>query len=203
MILPILAIVISALALTLSGFTAYLTLVRRGTVKMTRPTQIYFGPDKPQSLTDKPPPRIIIRSLLFATSKRGRVIENIYIRLRRDETYQNFSIWTYGYEKPVLAGGLFVGETGVEAYHYFLTHDEGKPFTFDSGVYQIEIFAQVLGDKTRRLLFSDSIKLSQEIASQIENPWKGVYFDWDVYSGRYIPHLETKPPNISTLFPKL
>src|SRR2546427_296072 len=36
---------ISLAALAASGLTAWLTLFRRGTVYMTRPTVIFFGPD--------------------------------------------------------------------------------------------------------------------------------------------------------------
>jgi len=38
-------IAIATLALTISGLTAWLTLLRHGTIKMTRPTQIFLGPD--------------------------------------------------------------------------------------------------------------------------------------------------------------
>jgi hypothetical protein len=40
-----LPIVISALALAVSVMTAWFTLLRKGTVKMTQPTVIYFGAD--------------------------------------------------------------------------------------------------------------------------------------------------------------
>jgi hypothetical protein len=43
--LQVIAITISALALTISALTAWLTMFRRGTVKMTHPSVIYFGPD--------------------------------------------------------------------------------------------------------------------------------------------------------------
>jgi hypothetical protein len=44
-----LSITISILALSLSVLTARLTLFRQGTVKMTQPTVIFFGPDAPTS----------------------------------------------------------------------------------------------------------------------------------------------------------
>jgi hypothetical protein len=42
---PAISVVVSTLALTISMVTAWLTLFRRGTVRMTRPTAIYFGAD--------------------------------------------------------------------------------------------------------------------------------------------------------------
>ena len=50
----------SVLALAVSATTAWLTLFRRGTVRMTQPTLIYFGSDKPR-LGQQPPPKIFLR----------------------------------------------------------------------------------------------------------------------------------------------
>src|SRR5579864_3036035 len=90
------ALAIAALALALSATTAWLTFFRRGAIKMTQPTVIFFGPDTPRRRRDNPSPKVYLRTLLFATSKRGRVIENMYVALSRHETLQNFNIWVYG-----------------------------------------------------------------------------------------------------------
>jgi hypothetical protein len=82
---------ISLFALSTSAITAWLTLVRRGTVKMTQPTIIFFGPDSGRS-HEPPLPKVFLRALLFATSKRGRVIESMYVALSRNESRQNFNI---------------------------------------------------------------------------------------------------------------
>ncbi|HWN99986.1 MAG TPA: hypothetical protein VNS63_12045 [Blastocatellia bacterium] len=39
------SIVISVSALVVSVTTAWLTLFRRGTIRMTQPTLVFFGPD--------------------------------------------------------------------------------------------------------------------------------------------------------------
>jgi hypothetical protein len=54
------AIAISALALVVSATTAWLTFVRRGTVQMTQPTVIFFGPDTPRSHKEKPLPKSLL-----------------------------------------------------------------------------------------------------------------------------------------------
>ena len=61
---------------------------------MTQPTLIFFGPDTPvQGVGLKNPlPKIYLRTLLFSTSKRGRIVENMHVALTRNETHQNFSI---------------------------------------------------------------------------------------------------------------
>jgi hypothetical protein len=55
------AIVISLLSLLVSVTTAWLTLFRRGTVKMTQPTMIYFGPDASSTAGD-PRPKVFHES---------------------------------------------------------------------------------------------------------------------------------------------
>ncbi len=85
------ATIISATALIVSTTTAWLTLFRRGDVQMTQPTVIFFGPDGGTPQRD-PKPKVFLRTLLFATSKRGRVVESIHVRLSRGETRQNFNI---------------------------------------------------------------------------------------------------------------
>jgi|SRR5271165_5401771 len=113
-------------SLVVASVTAWLTRFRRGSVKMTQPTVIYFGPDPPRSNDDRPPPKIYLRALLFSTAKRGRVIESMHVALSRNETHQTFNILVYG--EPgnlVRASGLFVGETGIAAAHRFLTPKDG------------------------------------------------------------------------------
>jgi hypothetical protein len=105
------SLAISTLSLAVATTTAWLTLFRRGTVKMTQPTVIYFGPDHPRSQEEIPLPKIYLRTLLFTTSKRGRVIESMHVALSRNEMHQNFNIWVYGERGNLVRGsGLFVGE---------------------------------------------------------------------------------------------
>lgn len=60
------AILISVFSLLVSMTTAWLTLFRRRTVKMTKPTVIFVGPDTPRSKLDNPLPKVFLRALLFA-----------------------------------------------------------------------------------------------------------------------------------------
>ena len=156
-----LSITISVLALAIAATTAWLTLFRRGTVRMTQPTVIFFGPDSPQS------PKVYLRTLLFSTSKRGRVIESMHVALSRNETHQNFNIWVYGNDKLVRGSGLYVGETGVAANHHFLTPKDGSAFAFTEGRYRLNVFAHLLGDHEKILLFSQVLEIPREIAAQL------------------------------------
>lgn len=187
------AISIAILALATSVTTAWLTLFRRGTVKMTQPTVIYFGPDKPRLGEDKPTPKIFLRCLLFSTSKRGRVIESLHVTLSRNESHQNFNIWVYGDEKLVRGSGLFVGETGFAANHHFLTPEDGRSLSFSKGTYQLQVYAHLVGDKQKKLLFTQTLEIKHEIATALEEPGTGLYFDWGPDSSCYLTHIKKRP----------
>ena len=107
--MSIVSLLISGLALCISLATAWVTLFRRGDLKMTQPTVIYFGPDADQPGGENPSPKVYLRTLLFSTGKRGRMIESLHVRIERGETAQNFNIWVYGEEKLSRGSGLFVG----------------------------------------------------------------------------------------------
>lgn len=157
----------SVLALCVSALTAWLTLFRRGTVKMTQPTVIYFGPDTPRSRDEAALPKVYLRTLLFATSKRGRVVESMHVALSRNETHQNFNIWVYGDERLVRGSGLFIGEAGISANHHFLAPRDGGSFHFIEGRYRIEVFAQLLGDREKLMLFSQTLEVSREMEANL------------------------------------
>ena len=190
------ALAVSILALSVSSITAWLTLFRRGTVEMTQPTVIFFGPDTPHPGQHIGKPKIYLRTLLFATSKRGRIIESMHVSLKRSETQQNFNIWVHGETSKLVRGsGLFVGETGVSANHHFLTPEDGSNLSWLAGQYHLCVYAKLLGDNAHKLLFSQNLEVSAEVAMRLQQPAAGVYFDWGPDSSRYLPHVELRPPN--------
>jgi hypothetical protein len=78
------AIIISGLALLVSVSTAWLTF-RRGKLRMTQPALVGLLYDHPD---DDPKSKIFFRSLLYATGRRGQVIENMFVKVRRAETFR-------------------------------------------------------------------------------------------------------------------
>lgn len=191
------ALTFSAFALAISAVTAWLTLFRRGTVKMTQPTTIFFGYDTSRSTDDVPSPKVYLRTLLFSTSKRGRIVKNMYLTLSRNEMRQNFNIWVYGErEKLVRGSGLFVGETGVSANHHFLAPIDAKSFQFTPGTYRIQAFAHLLGDRNRVLLFSQTLNVNHECAAKIGKRGTGIYFDWGPDASEYTHHVDERPPSL-------
>lgn len=184
---------VSVVALAVSMTTAWLTLFRRGTVEMTQPTVIYFGPDGPWTEKASPHPKVYLRALLFATSKRGRVIESMHVSLARNETRQNFNIWVHGDERLVRGSGLFIGQNGIGTNHHFLMPEDGTAFQFSIGRYVLDVYARLLGDRKPKRLFSQELDISSEIASSLQDPTMGLYFDWGPDSARYLPHVSKQP----------
>jgi hypothetical protein len=189
------SLTLSALALIVSAGTAWLTLFRRGSIKMTQPTVIYFGPDGRNGRHESAPPKVFLRTLLFATSKRGRIIQNMYVKLSRNKAHQNFSIWVYGDKDIVRGSGLFVGENGIAANHHFLVPRDDTQFRFLAGKYKLELFARLLGDREQTLLWSQELEVSGDAARQLQDPIAGLYFDWGPDVGCYMPHIENEPRN--------
>jgi hypothetical protein len=190
------SVTLSALALAVSATTAWLTLFRRGRLRMTQPTVVFFGPDG-GTPNRQPRPKVFLRTLLFATSKRGRVIESLHVRLSRGENRQNFNIWVYGDHDKLLRGsGLFVGETGIATNHHFLLPEDAPEYNFKPGTYHVELFARTLGEKTHRLLFSHIFEITEPLAKALEQPECGLYFDWGPDSARYIQHIDRRTVSV-------
>lgn len=189
------ATTISIFALGISALTAWLTLFRRDTVRMTQPTVIFLGPDALRFPDAESSPKIYIRTLLFSSSKRGRIIESMHVNMARNETRQNFNIWVHGDDKLVRGSGLFVGETGISANHHFLTPKDGGEFRFVEGKYTLGVYAKLVGDNATRQLLSQTLEISREHAIALQESGAGLYFDWGPDSGRYIPHVEKRQPS--------
>src|SRR3989338_7287383 len=103
--------IVSALALVISLFTLWFTILRRGTVRSTHPSFVAFrydfvGKKAPQA-------KIFFRALLFSTGKRGQVIESLFLRVREGTRQAEFSFWGYGDKDLVRGSGLFLPESGV------------------------------------------------------------------------------------------
>lgn len=188
----LLALVVAILALSVSALTAWLTLLRKGEVRMTQPTVIYFGPDGGFKAEDAPP-KVFLRTLLFSTGKQGHIIENMFLRLHRGETRQNFNVWVYGDKELSRGSGLFVPETGLAANHHFVLPADGTFFHFSPGQYVLEVFVTEIGARGARSLFKVNLEITPENYRELNQPGHGLYFDWGPDAGRYFAHIRPPP----------
>jgi hypothetical protein len=184
---------ISALALSVSAFTLWLTFLHRGTIKMTKPRQIYLGPDGPNH---QGKPKVVLRTILFSTAKRGRFVEGMHVSIFKSEMKQNFPVWVLGNESLALGSGLFVGENGHSAHHHFLTLDDAVDFRFTAGRYRLQVFAKLLGAKSNLLLFTQELQITESQAAQLAEPNAGIYFDWGPDASEYVARVSRKEPGV-------
>jgi hypothetical protein len=179
----------SLLALTIALATFWLTRIKRGSVKMTKPTVIYFGPDG----RDAPSSKIFIRTLLYSTSDKGQYIENMYIKLQRGESVQNFNIWVYRdrNDKLVRGSGLFVGKSGISSDNHFLLPKDGSSFDFKKGTYHLDIFVE-LTDRKPKHIHSQSLEIDSIQEDALKTKKAGIYFDWAPNTQSYHSHIDNK-----------
>jgi hypothetical protein len=87
--MEIISIGVSIIALLVSLFTAWFTILHRGSVRSTHPSFVAFRYD----FVDKPVPqaKIFLRTLLFSTGKRGLVVESLSLRVSEGARAEEFS----------------------------------------------------------------------------------------------------------------
>ncbi|MBM7073324.1 hypothetical protein JQC92_15015 [Shewanella sp. 202IG2-18] len=189
--LYLISLVLSCLALIVSGITAWLTLFRKGELVMTQPTVIFFGPDGLNF--DGSKSKVFLRTLLYSTSKRGQVLESLHLSIHRNETKQNFSIWVYGEKGSLKRGsGLFVPQEGITADHHFLLPVDGANFEFLAGKYQVFVFAKLVGGKKPIELSRLNLEINETHAIELAKPNSGIYHDWSPDQQTYYSHIDRK-----------
>lgn len=176
-----LSILISVMSLLLSLTVAWLTLFRRGALGMTQPVLVGFLHDLPGE-----EPKVFFRAMLYATGKRGHIIEALYLKVRRGETSRTFNFWMYGETKDLKIGsGLRAGEDGVSFNHHFLPPKDNSSFQFLAGEYVIDVYARIVNRTAAMLLSTVKLSLSAELAAVLRDPRKGVLFTWEPDSQGY------------------
>lgn len=159
---------------------------------MTRPSFMSFSYDRSEG--KQPQAKIFLRSLLYSTGKRGHVVENMFLVVRRGLEKQTFDIWGHGDIDNKLArgSGLFVGETGVSANHHFNSMSALPQNFFTSGNYELDVFLELVGqDKPHHIM---ALKMIVPINAdwEMKNPDAAVWFDWEPETKNYHAHVEVK-----------
>ncbi|WP_017495053.1 hypothetical protein [Flavobacterium sp. WG21] len=179
------SIVISLLSLTVSGLTFWLTRMKKGTVKMTRPTVIYFGPDGKDQKHNK----VFIRTLLYSTSERGQYVQNMFISLQRGESVQNFNVWVYDDKGLVRGSGLFINKSGIACNHHFLLPIDGN-YSFLSGSYILKVYIETVDDGPAKI-FEQELYLTKEDQVEMLSKDGGIYFDWAPNTQNYFTNVDS------------
>ena len=167
----------------------WLTLFQRGRIQMTQPTVAYFGPDG----GGKGEAKVFLRTLLYSTSRRGQIVESMFVRVRRGESAQTFNVWVEGDGRLARGSGVHVGHDGVACNHHFMIPRDGTHYEFLAGEYDVEVYASTVSDHRAVLLHCFQVSLSQDLVAALKDPEAGVYFDWGPDSARYHAHVEKRP----------
>lgn len=178
-------------SLGLSLYTLWITKFHRGHLRMTRPTMVCMLREQPSNR-----PKIFLRSLLYSTSARGWVVENMYLRLHQRDWSYIFDNWGYGEaEKLSLGSGLFVSQTGAPYNHHFNLTRAEREFTWWDGDYRIEVFANLVGMKDAKRLAEIKFNLPGELMGEVVIfSDAAMYFEWDAIVSEYRCHIERRRP---------
>ncbi|MEI8278426.1 MAG: hypothetical protein WCG87_01610 [Bacteroidota bacterium] len=152
---------------------------------MTRPTVIFFGPDGISNVEKKD----FIRTLLYSTSESGQYVQNMFVRLQRGESIQNFNVWVYGDTKLVRGSGLFVDKQGVAYNHHFLLPKDGISYDFISGEYILQVFIETVNCQPRKI-YEQRLSITKSQEDEIVKGNAGVYFDWAPNTQNYHSHID-------------
>lgn len=182
-----LSIIISLLALGLSALTAWLTWFHRGTVKMSHPALVFFGPE------DTGRSKVFMRMLLYCTSNRGRCVESIFLKVRRGNMVQHFNMWVYGQTNAlVVGGGLFVGPEGVAANHHFSLPPTAPDYDYLAGTYAVEVCAKFVGASKLIQLWKHTLTVNDAEATVLLDGQGGLEFHWDPDADEYNHRLDIR-----------
>jgi len=180
----LLSLIISILAFIISGFTFWLTKIKKGTIKMTRPSIICLvGPNGNDNS------KIFISSLLYSTSEQGKYVQNMYATVSFKEVSQDFNLWGYGEQNLVRGSGLFINKAGISNYHHFLLPPDSE-WRFSQGSFLLEIFVEFPNNKQKKVLHQNlTINEKQVLHLQQNNP---VYYNWGSKEKQYIPYSKNR-----------
>lgn len=160
---------------------------------MTPPNILAFAFDGPGG-----PPKLFLRSLLFSTSRRGHVVEGMYLTLQQGELIFTFSDWAYGDNQLVFGSGVHIPYEGFVSNYHFLLPRSHKGLAYVQGQYSIEVYAKTTHNRSARLLFKTNLTINQTEAN-ILNEGRNIIFTWDPVKQSYMVS-EKAPKAFEVLF---
>ena len=186
LVVSILAVVISLGALLVSVYSLYLTRFKKGTVRMTRPRFIYFGPDS-VGREDK---KVMLRTLLHSTSDQGNYVQSMYIRLQRGKSVQNFNLWFCNNGGGLEIGsGLFVDKKGIVCNHHFAMPKDGADYEFLAGEYLLQVYVELIGEGPHKV-FEQKLSLTKTQEEEMKKI--GIHFNWAPNTQNYASYVDAK-----------
>jgi hypothetical protein len=184
----LLPVCISLASLCLSAYAIWVVQFNHGRLKMTQPSLICLKKEFPAGR-----PKLFLRTCLFATGTKGRVIEHMFVRLHNTYGSHTFDFWGHTADSRLTLGsGLFVGPTGVASDHHFNPREgvNRADVIYVDGEYRIEVFASIVGKKKAEKLSTLTFSVNgNQAAEVIQIPQRDLYLLWNADSRRYDAHV--------------
>jgi hypothetical protein len=178
-----------------SAFTIWFTMFRRGTVRMTQPAFILFGPEN----GGEGRPKLAVGAHLYTTAQRGAIVEAMFARVTRGGTTQDFDVWVYGKGTLSRGSAVHVGQEGVTGDHHFLLPQGAAGFEWLPGQYTVEIFGTIVGRRGPHRFW----QLEVTLADSIHETEGSVFFDWRPALGKYEGHVFARRERVRAEFDTL
>ena len=170
-------------------------MLRKGTVKSTHPSFIAIRYDFVSKR--HPQAKVFLRSCLYSTSKRGIVVENLFLNVIHDGKSEEFSFWGYGEKDLSRGSGLFVGENGVVTNHHFNPLNANELYAFNPGIYKIELMAKLVGRKSLLCLSKISLEVPKGAFEEGVTDNIAIYYNWSPLEQKYIASIEDRNEQLS------
>lgn len=181
---------ISVVALGVSLFTLWFTVLRRGSIRSTRPSFVAIKYDFVEKTEAQA--KVFFRSLLYSTGKRGVMVEQLVLHVVEGTRHAEFSFWGYGDQKLTRGSGLFVPETGVATNHHFNPTDSENLFRFSGGSYSIELLANLVGHRRQVSLWKIELEVPREIFDTSIAVNKAIFYNWSPQTQSYVMSVEDR-----------
>lgn len=157
---------------------------------MTRPTLLCLRLELHDRI-----PKIFLRTLLFTSGTKGRVVESMFLKVhQRAKTYV-FDFWGHTESGKLTPGsGLFVGPTGIACDHHFNPRRDSDDFLFAEGEYRVEVFAAIIGQSRSTKLAELAFTVGEQQAAELSRVTDvALYLLWNVDTRTYDGYLERRP----------
>lgn len=177
------------LALAVSALTFYYARWNKGTVEMTQPMSIYLQPGGSLQGSE-----IVMAALIHNTADQGKYIENVYIRLYREEGVQNFTECRYEDKGLLRPGAFFADRQGLATSFHFGSPGYGAWYDFLPGDYVLRVYVKCSLDE-EVLIREERFSVTPELFRQMRRRKVGIWFIWSPDSRSYIGHVGAAVPS--------
>jgi hypothetical protein len=181
---------ISVIALAVSLFTLWFTVLRRGSIRSTHPSFVVIKYDFAGNPLAQA--KVFFRSLMFSTGKRGLVVENLFLRVAEGTRQEEFSFWAHGDEKLTRGSGMFVPDTGVAINHHFTPTDSDTLFWFSAGRYSVELMATLVKRKHPVSLWKIVLEVPTGVFDTSIAVNKAIFYNWSPQTHSYVMTVEDR-----------